>query len=451
MSRRLIAAAVAVASLLALVDSAEATWTPTPPNLSAAGANAVDVVTAVGPNGHVAVAWRRLDEAGDWRIQLRERSDTGTLSAVQTVSSAGNSAYAPDVAVDATGRVVVVWAQRDDTTGSYTVLAKTRSVAGTLSGIKNLSTGVGTSSALRSPDPQLELDPTGAAVVAWQTVFASVSYRAVVRGISAAGVVSPTAQTLSSDGLNVRPVALAVDVNGTATVAWSREVGADTRIEARTRAANGTLGPLKVLTPTGQDNTAPVVAVTPSGDAVLAWIRYDTADNMLYARRLSAAGTLGPVKKISGTDKDVYDDVTIGWGEVGISDAGDAVLVWHQAKPCCAREVAVRGLSAANALSTITLAGIYTYSYQPQVAVAPDGSALVGFTQRDETFWDRIVVRTRATDGTLGAVQTLSAFGRDATYSDLAMNDAGVAASAWVREDSADPSCCDRAQYAVGP
>lgn len=449
MSRRLIVVLLALLPLAVLGVRADAVWTTAPANLSAAGADAVDAVTAVGPNGHVALAWRRLDAAGDWRVQLRVRSDTGTLSATQTVSPAGSSAYSPDVAVDATGRVVVVWNQRDDTTGAHTVLAKIRSAAGTLSGVKNL-TGTGNPNPLEATEPQVELDPAGAAVVAWQTVFSGGSYRVVTRGISAAGVVAPALQTLSSDGVNLRPVALAVDDNGTATVAWTRDTGTDTRIEARTRSANGALGALKVLTSAGQDATSPAVAVTPAGDAVVAWIRLDTADTALWARRLSATGVLGPAKMISAATKDLDDDLTTGWGEVAVSDAGDAVLVWQQVKPCCAREVAVRGLSVANTLSPIVLAGVTRYSYQPQVVVAPGGDAIVGFTQRDDTFWDRIVVRDRATDGTLGEVRILSAAGRDADHSDLAMNDAGVAASIWVRADSST-TCCERAQYAVGP
>lgn len=441
----------AVASLLALGNGAEAAWTPSPVTLSAPGSDAVDAVTAVGAGGHVALAWRRMDAAGDWRIQLRVRSDAGTLSATQTVSPAGSSAYAPAVAVDATGRVVVVWDQRDDATGAHTVFAKTRSAGGALSGLKNLTSGVGTGNPLNATDPQLALDPTGAAVVAWQTVFSG-SYRAVARGISATGVVAPSAQTLSADGVNLRPVALAMDDNGVATVAWTRDNGVDTRIEARTRSANGSLGALKVLTPAGQDATAPEVAVTPSGDAVVAWIRYDTADITLYARRLSSGGALGPSKAISAVGKDVDDDSVTGWGDIGVGDDGSAVVAWQQVKPCCSQEVAVRGLSAAGTLSPITNPGTGNRAFDPQVVVGAGGDALVVFTQRDDTFWDRIVVRQRGADGALGTLQTLSAFGRDADYADLAMNDAGLASTIWVREDgTSEPTCCDRAQYVVGP
>ena len=266
-----------------------------------------------------------------------------------------------------------------------------------------------------------------------------------------AGTVAGTWQELSGDGVNLRPVALAVDDNGRAVIAWSRFDGSNQRIEVRTRSSAGQLGALKRVSPAGQDASTPDVAVTPYGATVVAWIRYDTADTVLYARQISPVGVLGKTKRLSGTDKNVDDSTTTPWGEVAIDDGGDAVFAWQQDSPCCSKEVVVRGLDAAGTLSPITTAGA-PYSYQPQVVIDPVGDAIISFVQRDVMFDDRVSARSRTSAGVLGPVQTLSRAGHDANRPDLAINDAGTASIIWVRGDGTDgASCCDRAQFVVGP
>lgn len=448
MSRRLVVLLLVLLPITAPTARADASWSPAPGNLSEAGANAAEPATAVGPSGHVALAWRRLDAAGSWRLHLRVRSASGALGTTQRLSPAGGNASAPAVAVDADGRVFVVWSQRDAATGSYAVLARVRSAAGMLSGIRELSAGVGEGDALRAPTPRLALGP-GGAVVAWQAPFAG-GYRAVARTLGTDGVADGW-QTLSREHLVDRPVALAVAQDGTAVMAWTRDDGVSSRVEARTRTVDGTLGPLRVLTPAGQDATAPAVAVSPGGGAVVAWVREDPSFTSLRSRAMTTTGVVGPARKISLNSHDVDDDPVTGWGEVGVSDDGDAVFVWQQDKVCCGTEVVVRGLSAAGDLSPITFARTTATARQPHVVVAPGGNAVLTFTQLDETFWERIVVRTRSVGGMLGPAEVVSAAGRDAFDPDLAMNRDGLVALTWLREDSSDPACCDRAQYAVGP
>jgi hypothetical protein len=445
-----VALAAALTSLVAVGERAEATWTK-PPNLSGTGA-AADPVTAVSENGFVALAWRRMDGAGDWRIELRVRSDAGVLSNSKTVSLAGNSAYAPDVAIDSTGRALVVWSQRNDDTGTYAVQGLYRAPDGKLTNIRDISTGVGAGSPLQSGSPQVEFNPDGSAVVAWETVFASASYRAVARGMTPAGGVAHGWQELSGDGVNLRPVALAVDANGVASIAWSRNDGANMLIETRTRTSAGALGALNVVSPTGQNAPTPGVAVTPDGNTVVAWIRYDTVNDSLYARQLSPAGVFGPNTLISAADKNVDDTTSSRWGEVTINAGGDAVFAWQQVRPCCSREVAVRGLSAGGTLSPIVMAGNAT-SVRPQLATDPTtGGTYVAFTRTDSNFDDRISVRSRAADGTLGPVSFLSAGGQDSGHPDLAVTGAGLAVLTWVRNDGSDGTfCCGRVQYSVGP
>src|SRR4051812_18977958 len=82
----------------------------------------------------------------------------GFLSAVQTLSDAGQSALFPQVAVDADGDAVFTW-RRDDGSGNFCCFraqARARSAAGTLSAVQTLPTG-----GRDAFDPHVAVDPDG--------------------------------------------------------------------------------------------------------------------------------------------------------------------------------------------------------------------------------------------------------------------------------------------------
>ena len=130
---------------------AEAAWT-TPVDLSAAGQDAAPQV-AVDADGDAVFTWLRSDGT-DYRIQARARSAAGTLSAVQTLSAAGQDASSPQVAVDADGDAVFTWLRFDGTNDR--IQARARSAAGTLSAVQTLSAG----RAERGPAPRSRSTPT---------------------------------------------------------------------------------------------------------------------------------------------------------------------------------------------------------------------------------------------------------------------------------------------------
>src|SRR5438093_926621 len=105
--------------VLAFPAMAAAVWT-TPVTLSGAGQFADLPQVAVDPGGNAVFVWQRFDatagcsaSAGCLRIQARARSASGTLSAVQTLSAAGEHAEVPEVSVDQTGNSVIVWERFD--------------------------------------------------------------------------------------------------------------------------------------------------------------------------------------------------------------------------------------------------------------------------------------------------------------------------------------------------
>jgi uncharacterized protein GlcG (DUF336 family) len=129
--------------------------------LSTSGRDAFDPHVAVDPDGDAVFTWERYDGA-NWRIQARARSAAGILSGVQILSEAGQNAQGPRVAVDAGGDAVFTWQRSDGT--NVRIQARTRSATGALSRpVRTLS-----SAGQDAKTPQVAVNTTGDAVATWR-------------------------------------------------------------------------------------------------------------------------------------------------------------------------------------------------------------------------------------------------------------------------------------------
>ena len=128
--------------------------------LSGAGQDAEDPQVAVDADGDAVFTWWRNDGAND-RVQARARSAAGVLSAVQNLSAAGQNAFDPQVAVDADGDAVFTWSRFDGTNDR--IQARARSAAGALSAVQTLSDAGQTRTS-----SQVAVDADGDAVVTWR-------------------------------------------------------------------------------------------------------------------------------------------------------------------------------------------------------------------------------------------------------------------------------------------
>ena len=93
------------------------------------------------------------------------------------------------------------------------------------------------------------------------------------RGLTAAGSLKRR-QTISPPGQNASGPQVAVNATGKAALTWRRYDGHYWRIQGRTRSANGSLGPVKTLSPAGQNAYAPQVDINDQGRAVFVWQRF---------------------------------------------------------------------------------------------------------------------------------------------------------------------------------
>jgi hypothetical protein len=436
--RALAALLATLAAGLLVPALAGAEWT-TPVDLSKAGQDASQPQVAVDADGDAVFTWVRSDGA-NFRVQARARSAAGILSPVQTLSSSGQDASDPQVAVDADGDAVFTWRRFDGT--NHRIQARARSAAGALSPVQNLS-DPGQSAFF----PQVGVDADGDAVFTWER-FDGANSRVQARARSAAGALSGV-QDLSAAGQTALDPQVAVRrKNGAAVFTWVRSDGTNNRVQARARSAAGTLSAVQTLSSAGQNAAEPQVAVDADGDGVFTWRRFDGANSRVQARARTAAGTLSAVQTLSDPGENAFEPrVAVRRGN------GDAVFAWRRpdGTDCggfaCLR-IQARARSAAGALSAVqNLSDPGQIAAEPGVAVDATGDAVFAWRRSDEANLLRVEARSRSAAGALRPITILSDPGQSAFAPQVAVDDDGDAVVTWQRSDGAN----SRIQASAGP
>jgi microcompartment protein CcmK/EutM len=411
---------VLLASLFGPMPTALASPVPTssPRDLSAAGENGDNAQVAVDPAGNAVVVWLGSDGAHD-RVQVRRRSASGSLSAVQTLSAAGQDATDPQVALDALGNAVVVWTRSD---GNHDrIQVRRRSVSGSLSAVQTLSAVGGDAFG-----PQVAVGANGNAVVVWER-YNGTDNRIQVRRRAAGGSLTAV-QNLSPSGQHAYEPQVAVDANGNAVVVWYRFDGAHDRIQVRRRTAAGGLSAVQTLSPAGQNASNPQVAVDPDGNAVAAWRRFDGTKWRIQVRRRAAGGSLSAVQTLSDAGQDASDP------QVAVDRNGNAVVAWYRFDGANFRIQAVRRTAGGSLSAVLTLSGAGQGAIRPRVAIDREGNAMVVWQTFDGADF-RIQGLRRTAGGSLSEVLTLSAAGQDAANAELGVDPEGNSVVVWSRYD----------------
>jgi hypothetical protein len=245
--------------------------------LSPAGQDAFDPQIAMSGAGDAVVVWTRFDGAND-RIQARARSVSGTLSSVQTLSGSLQDAEKPQVGIDGSGNAVAVWERSDGT--NLRVQTRARLASGTLSSVQTL-----TAAGQDAFAPQVAVNTAGTAAMLW-TRFDGTHDRTQLRTRSSAGVLS-SVETISDAGHDAEEPQVGIDGNGNATGTWERFDGTSFRIQARLRSAAGVLDPVQTISTAGLDAFSPQIAVNGPGAAFADWLIYDSSG---VSRVQAAAG-----------------------------------------------------------------------------------------------------------------------------------------------------------------
>jgi hypothetical protein len=234
-------------------------WSKAPPIPHSAGAFAPEVATdAV---GEVTVVWRQPAPGGA-RIEIATRAAGGGWSAPRLLSRPGRVAYSPHLAVAPDGGAAVVWRRED---GSKSIVqAAVRGGAGKWSAPVSLS-----AAGENAVTPAVAIDPAGEALATWQRFDGAHQIIEVSARRPGARWSAPV--DLSARGRNAEDPQVALSATGEATVAWERFDGRVDRIQAATRRHGGGWSALRNLSGTRRSGHEPRLAVDGAGLARVVW------------------------------------------------------------------------------------------------------------------------------------------------------------------------------------
>jgi hypothetical protein len=226
---------------------------------------------------------------------------------------------------------------------------------------------------------------------------------------------------------------VAVDAAGDAVLVWEQGDGANVRIVTRTRGADGTLARKRALSTAGQNAQNPVVAFNEAGDAAVAWERYDGSSWRLQARTIAADGSLGPVRTLSPPGQDLSPPLQ---SQLAVDSVGNALVLWVPVGGGSPYRIKARALDAGGTLGptqTVSPSGVSAYA--PEVGFSSSGDALLAWSSNHG-----IQTRTRAAGGALGAVQSISPPGQPHAHGSkiIDVDPSGRAVFSWFTGISVD-------------
>jgi hypothetical protein len=377
----------------------------------------------------------------------------GSFTALGSITGPGPNALEPKVGVDAGGSSVFTWRTRDGAqgcggSGCFRVRTRARSAAGVLTATQTVSPP-----GENVDDPGVAVDPDGDAVFVWMASdqppggCGPPSFRVEARARAADGTLG-AGQLISESAVNVcrgETPKVAIDAGGNAVFVWRRLLAGSTgcggsgciRVQTRTRRADGTLTSIRTLSPPGQDGEDPQVAVDGRGNAVFVWQR----GFRIETRTRVADGTLSTVETVSPPLQRGVDVP-----DLAVNASGAAVFAWKFDDPTtdcfghpCSR-IQIRARAPSGALGPAqVLSG--TTVFRPEAAIDGGGNAVFVWEGYDDTngclgmACKRIQARARAANGALSATQMLSAPGEHAEFPHVAMDSRGNAVFVWQRPD----------------
>jgi hypothetical protein len=394
-------------------------------DLSGAGQDTLAPQVAVAPDGTATVVWS-AQAGGAFGVYERRIAPDGQRGPIVQLSAPASSqsedALSPQVAVATDGTAVAVWIRSDGT--NLVVQARWIAPDGTLGATQALS-----ATGRDAGEPQVAIAPDGVASVVWKR-FNGYQFLIKERRIAAAGPLGET-QDLSATGRDAVDPQVAVAADGTATAVWSRYDGANSIVQERRIAPDGTpAAGVNDLSTAGQNAVQPQVVVDPAGTATVVWVRFNGSNTIVQERRISAGGVPEPTTNdLSATGRDAAET------QLALGPDGSVAVVWERFDGTSfvvqSRRIDPAGSPVASP-STLSASG--RDAAEPQVSVAPDGSATVVWSRFDGA---NFIVQRRglAADGTPAATtDSLSAPGHGAAAPQVASRARAVV---WTRFDGA--------------
>jgi DNA-binding beta-propeller fold protein YncE len=218
----------------------------------------------------------------------------------------------PQVAVTSYGDAAFCWRRYLGPDPAHNIEVRTLSAGGLFGAVHALNPyyeGVG--------GCRVKVDRRGNAIILGSSLLAFPDIFATVwaRTLSATGVVGPLLM-ISGPGRRSWNGAswgdLDLDAAGNAVFVWTHRTRASTVIKTRRLSRQGVLGPVQTISRNGSLN--PHVALTPDGQAIFTWERFDGQHWRIQVRT-------GTVQTISDAGRDAHDP------DIAVNASGRAVVI----------------------------------------------------------------------------------------------------------------------------
>ena len=333
---------------------------------------------AVDPNGNATAVWSQSDGTlyNIWANRYTPVSGWGTAGLIETENS--GDASEPQVAIDANGNAIALWHQWDGI--RYNIWANRYTPAGGWDTARLIETD----DAGHAKNPQVAMDPDGNAIAVWYQSDGTLNNIWFNRYTPAGGWGTAGLIETSNAGSAWDPQ-VAVDHNGNAVVVWYQSAGTRYNIWAnRYSPASGWETARLIETKNTGDAMYPQIAIDEDGNAVVVWMQSDGTRNNIWANRYTPTDGWA-VAGLIETDNtgEAYEP------QVAVDPGGKATAVWAQYDGTlysirASRYIPGVGWGMPQLIETEN-AGDAAW---PQVAMAPDGYAMVVWWQFDGTWWN---------------------------------------------------------------
>ena len=290
-------------------------------NLSSTSDDSDDSCIAIDSSGNISVAW----EEGGFpdEIFFRCSQDNGaSWSAAVNISNTSGDSGDPAIAVDSSGNINVVW-EDDDPGNDDTYFARSEDNGSTWSQVKNVS-----NSGDNSRDPDIAVDNSGNINVVWRQSTPADNEVYYSRSTDN-GATWVQGKNVSNNAADSWDPAIAVDSSGNINVVWDELTPGNWDIYLSRSSNNGAGWSAAVnISNNSGDSEYPAIAVDSAGNLNVVW-HDDTSghEDIYFSRSIDDGSTWTAFLNISNTAGDSYNP------SIGVDSTGNINIVWEDDTP----------------------------------------------------------------------------------------------------------------------
>jgi hypothetical protein len=354
-------------------------------------------------------------------VQASTSQRGGEWSPPTDISPGGQDALDPQLAVDATGLVTVLWVGSSGTNGFVTSSTSRNGEAWSLPVEVSLP-------GVDSANPQLAVDPSGLVTAVWLSDDGN--DQIVQSGTSQSGAGWSQPVDVSLAGYSAQLPQLAVSKEGVVTAVWYRSAGNGRVVQSSTLHSGGLWSLPVDVSIAGRDSYKPQVTVDSIGVLTAVWYRLEDSNVIIQSSRSSADGDWSTPVDLSALGGNAYDP------QLAVDVAGNVTAIWIRFND---NDEAIVQVSARQATGDWT---------QPVDLSLPDGDAsnpqlLIDSLGTVTATWARsgnsssaiVQARRLQANGDWSQVADLSLPDGDAYRPQLAADSTGLTTAIWFRND----------------